>query len=198
MKGRIAILIIFFSVLFSLSGADTIYVNPANIVMVKVINGDTVLCAQIKEIVFYAPRRFKNKFEYRRYQRLIRNIKKAYPYAKLAKKMLDEVNAKMLTMKTEAERKQYMKQVEKDVKNEFEEELKKLTITQGKILIKLIDRETGSTSYELVKELRGTFSAFFWQALARIFGSNLKTEFDAEGTDRLINEIVTMIENGQL
>ena len=81
---------------------------------------------------------------------------------------------------------------------EYEEELKNLTITQGRILIKLIDRETSKTSYEVVKELRGSFQAAFWQAIARIFGSNLKTEFDPEGEDKMLNEIMIMIEKGQI
>lgn len=91
-----------------------------------------------------------------------------------------------------------MKQVEQELLVEFEDDLKQLTITQGRILIKLVDRETGSTSYELVKELRGTFSAFFWQTLARLFGSNLKSVYDPYGEDRLIEEIIFLIDRGQL
>jgi hypothetical protein len=76
--------------------------------------------------------------------------------------------------------------------------LRKLTFTQGRILIKLIDRETGHTTYEIVKELKGSLSAFFWQSVARIFGSNLKMEYDAKGDDRMIEDIVIRIENGML
>jgi hypothetical protein len=88
--------------------------------------------------------------------------------------------------------------VENELMEEFSDELKSLTITQGRLLIKLIDRETGNTSYELLRELRGSFSAFFWQTVARLFGSNLKTTFDAEGEDKLIDQIVVLIENGQI
>ena len=95
-------------------------------------------------------------------------------------------------------RKEFINEAEKELRNQFEDELKGLTITQGRILIKLIDRETGETSYELVKELKGSFSAVLWQTVARIFGSNLKSEFDPEGEDKLINEIVMLIEAGQL
>lgn len=161
-------------------------------------DGDTILLSSINEVYIYPVRKFSSRRDLRRYRRLIRNIKKAYPYAKLAKLKLDEIEANLKNLKTDVEKKAYVKQVEKELRYEFEDELKKLTITQGRILIKLIDRETGETSYELVKELRGSFSAFFWQALARLFGSNLKTEFDALGEDRLMNEIVLMIENGQL
>jgi hypothetical protein len=163
-----------------------------------IVDGDTLLLSTIDEVYIFPLRKFKSERDLRRYRRLIRNVKKAYPYAKLAKKKLDEIEANFLKLKTEKARKDYVKQVEKEIRDEYEEELKKLTITQGRILIKLIDRETGETSYELLKELRGSFSAFFWQALARLFGSNLKSEFDAQGEDRLINEIVILIENGQL
>ena len=163
-----------------------------------VIDGDTLLLSSIDEVYIFSPRKFKSRKDFRRYRRLIRNVKKAYPYAKLAKKKLNEVEANLVKLETEKARKAYIKQVEKEIRYEYEDELKKLTITQGRILIKLIDRETGETSYQLVKELRGSFSAFFWQAIARIFGSNLKTEFDAQGEDKLINEIVVLIENGQL
>ena len=81
---------------------------------------------------------------------------------------------------------------------EFEEELRSLTITQGRLLIKLIDRETGHTSFELVRELRGSFPAFFWQTIARLFGSNLKTKFDPAGEDELIDQIILLIESGQI
>ncbi len=163
-----------------------------------IVNGDTLLLSSIDEVYIFPMRKFKSERDLRRYRRLIRNVKKAYPYAKLAKKKLDEIEANLLKLKTEKARKEYIKQVEKEIIDEYEDELKKLTITQGRILIKLIDRETGETSYQLVKELRGSFSAFFWQALARLFGSNLKSEFDAQGEDKLINEIVILIENGQL
>ena len=163
-----------------------------------VIDGDTLLLSSIEEVYIFSPRKFKSRRDLRRYRRLIRNVKKAYPYAKLAKKKLIEIETNLAKLETEKARKQYVKQAEREIRYEYEDELKKLTITQGRILIKLIDRETGDTSYELVKQLRGSFSAFFWQALARLFGSNLKTEFDAQGEDKLINEIVVLIEHGQL
>jgi hypothetical protein len=163
-----------------------------------IIDGDTLLLSSIDEVYIFPLRKFKSKRDLRRYRRLIRNVKKAYPYAKLAKAKLDEIESNLVRLKTEKARKDYVKQVEKEIRYEYEDELKKLTITQGRILIKLIDRETGDTSYELLKELRGSFSAFFWQAIARLFGSNLKSEFDAQGEDKLINEIVILIENGQL
>lgn len=178
---------------------DTLRYQRGNTVVYGIVSeGDTMLLSSIDEVYIFPRRKFTSKRDMRRYQRLIRNVKKAYPYAKLAKNMYEEMNTHFLTLKTEKEKKEYIKEVEKEIKDKFEDDLKNLTITQGRILIKLIDREIGETSYDLVKELRGSFSAFFWQTLARLFGSNLKSEFDAEGEDKLINEIVIMIEHGAL
>ena len=91
-----------------------------------------------------------------------------------------------------------MKTAEKEIKEEYGEELKDLTFSQGKILIKLLDRETGNTSFELVQDLRGKFTAFWYQAFARIWGYNLKVKYDPEGEDKEIEDIVVMIENGSI
>ena len=198
MRRTLTILIIVVSNFCFIYSADSVSVHNNHLLHYKIVNNDTVLYSDIREVKIYSMPKFKNNFEYWKYKRLVKNVKKAYPYALLANRKLNEVNNIMLTMRTEKEQKDYMKQVEKEIRDEFEDELKGLTITQGRILIKLIDRETGSTSYDLVKELRGNFSAIFWQTLARIFGSNLKTEFDAEGDDKLIDQIVVLIENGQL
>lgn len=112
--------------------------------------------------------------------------------------MLQDFDDTLRTIESKVKRKKYIKKVEKQLMAEFEGELKKLTIKQGIILIKLIDRETGNTSYDLVKELRGSFSAFLWQSLARLFGSNLKLQYDPNGRDAMIEEIVQLIENGQI
>ena len=163
-----------------------------------IIDGDTIWVAELDEVYIFPTKKFKNRWEYWRYTRLIYNIKQAYPWAKLAGEKLAKMEAEMLKLKTEKEQKEYIKSIEKELLDEYTDDLKKLTITQGRILIKLVDRETGDTSYELVRELRGQFSAIFWQALARLFGSNLKSEYDPGEEDRLIEEIVLLIEARQL
>jgi len=163
-----------------------------------VIDGDTLWVADLDEVYIFPTKKFKNRRERRRYTRLIYNVKKAYPWAKMAGDKLTEVEIHMMSLETEKEQKDYMKVVEKELLKDYKDDLKKLTVTQGRILIKLVDRETGDTSYELVRDLRGKISAVFWQALARLFGSNLKSEYEPEGEDRLIEEIVVLIENGQL
>jgi len=98
----------------------------------------------------------------------------------------------------EKERKNYIKDVEKDVFGEYEDDMKDMTLTQGKLLIKLIDRETYNTSYELIRQYRGAISAAFWQGIARIFGTNLKAEYDPFGDDILIELIIQDIQSGLL
>lgn len=198
MKRLFYICILFLSP-FVLKGQDTISVSGNGQVLYGlIIDGDTILVSSIKEVYVLPVRKFESRREMRKYQRLVHNVKVVLPYAKLAKKKYDEVVLAMEGMDTERQKKEYMKQVEEELKVEFEDDLKKLTITQGRILLKLLDREIGETSYDLLKEFRGTFSAFFWQTLARIFGHNLKSEFDPNGEDKLLNEIVMLIENGQL
>lgn len=164
----------------------------------RVIEGDTILISNIQEATVYSNKRVASNRELRQYQRLIYNVKKVYPYARLAGEIFMEVENNLATIENEKEKKEYIKQVEKDIKDRFEGELTKLTITQGRILIKLIDRETMHTSYDLVKELRGSFQAFFWQAVARLFGSNLKSTFEPYGEDQIIEEIILMIDYGMI
>lgn len=182
----------------SWSQTDTFNLQEGKVVRVVLENEDTLFISDIQEVFIYPEPVFKRQRDFRRYQRLVYNLKVVYPYAKLAGVKIEEMNAHFITLRTEKKKKNYIKQVEKELFAEFEDDLKSLTITQGRLLIKLIDRETGNTSYDLVKELKGAFSAFFWQAIARLFGSNLKTNFDKEGEDYLIEQILVLIENGQL
>jgi hypothetical protein len=161
-------------------------------------DGDTIFYSVMEELFIFPEFKPTTNAEKRKYTRLIQNVKKAYPYAKMASDEYVLVSEHLMTIETDKERRQYINEVEKKILGQYEEELKKLTITQGRILLKLIDREIGATSYDVLKDLKGTFTAVFWQTLARIFGNNLKSEFDPEGEDKLLNEIVIQIENGQL
>lgn len=179
------------SVLQSQTTADTsFYLRQV------ILEDDTIPAITLSPVPVFGPKKFKNKRQARKYGRLKRYVVKVYPYAEVAGEMLRYFDDTLKTIKTEAKRKRYLKRVEQELKNEFEGELKKLTIMQGILLIKLIDRETGNTSYDLIKELRGSFSAFIWQSLARLFGSNLKLEYDPDGEDKLVEEIVLQIEYG--
>lgn len=167
-----------------------------HIVPVIVENGDTIPYIRLSETEVFAYKVFKTNREERRNDRLVRNVRIVYPYARLAGEKLVEYEQILLNAESERERRSIMKDLEDELNQEYGDELKKLTFTQGKILIKLIDRQTGETSYDLVKEMRGSFRAFFYQSFARVFGLNLKEQYDSEGDDRNIEIIVRMIELG--
>ena len=136
--------------------------------------------------------------DFRKYERLVFNIKKVYPYAKMVRLKLDEVNAEMMKIDSEKSRREFIKEFEKNIFGEYEDDMRQMTITQGRLLIKLIDRETQNTSYDLIKDYRGKFSAAFWQSIARIFSTNLKEEYDPYGEDALLEIIIFEIESGRL
>jgi hypothetical protein len=161
-------------------------------------NGVTLPEVEIKEVTVYAHPRFPRKSDFRKYERLISNLKKVYPYAIIVRKRLSKVDAEMQNIDNEADRKEYLKKVEKEVFAEYEGDIRDMTITQGRLLIKLIDRETQNTSYTLIKDYRGKIAAAFWQGIARIFGTNLKEEYDPYGEDALIESIILEIDSGNL
>lgn len=161
-------------------------------------DGEILPEIDIKEVtVVGRPETIKRSW-YRKYDRLVYNLKIVYPYAVLVRGKLGDVNEKLEGLPTDRERKQYMKEVEKEVFGEYEDDMRNMTITQGRLLIKLIDRETQNTSYELIQQYRGSLSAIFWQAIARIFGTNLKENYDPYGNDILIELIILEIEAGLL
>jgi len=161
-------------------------------------DGVTMPEVEIKEVTVVARPRTARRNEYRKYERLIYNIKRVYPYALMVRIKLNQVNEDMKNITDEKKRKNYIKDVEKDVFAEYEDDIQEMTITQGRLLIKLIDRETQNTSYALIRDYRGKFTAAFWQGIARIFGTNLKEEYDPYGEDALIELIIIDIDAGRL
>jgi hypothetical protein len=161
-------------------------------------DGITMPEVEIKEVTVFARPKGSGNRELRKYERLVYNIKKVYPYALMVRVKLLRINNELQKISGERDRKKYVKDVEKEIFAEYEDDIRDMTISQGKLLIKLIDRETKNTSYDLIREYRGKFSAAFWQGIARIFGTNLKDEYDAAGDDALIEEIINEIDAGRL
>ncbi len=155
-------------------------------------NGDTIPVVFMNPISVISKRTFKNKRDEERFNRLYYNVIRVYPLAKVAGRELRLLEARLDSL-PERKHKAESKRVEEELKKRYKAELLKLTVSQGKILIKLIDRETSRTSYELIKDFRGGFSAFMWQSLAGLFGTNLKTGYDAQ-EDRDIEVIMNMLE----
>lgn len=190
-------LLIVVIILSGLHGLKAQNIDPI-IVNAQIIDGDTIAIVGLAEVEIYSltiptSRRGKKKLT-----RLVKNIKKVYPWARLAGIQLRKYDEMLVAAKNERERRKIMKTAEKEINEKYSGDLKKLTFSQGKILIKLVDRETGNCSFNLVQELRGNFTAFFYQAFARIWGYNLKIKYDPEGEDKQIETIVRMIERGQI
>ena len=190
-SGIVFLLLISFINTVSSQNRDT-----ANLMMGVIEDGDTVIHVNLKEIWVMPPKKFPNRREERRYYSYVDKVKKVYPYAQIAGEKLREYEPLYLSLETDRERRILMKSIEEQLLNEYKDDMKKLTISEGHILIKLIDRETRRTSYSLIKDFRGGFSAFFWQSIARLFGSDLKVEYDPDREDRILEEIVMLIEVG--
>lgn len=155
------------------------------------VDGERMIGVTLKPIAVYP-----KPIDTRRYARLIHNIKVAYPIAQQARMLLDQTERALLEIPSKKEQQAFIKKMEQDLKEEYTPILKRMTFSQGRILLKLIDRQTSHTSYDLVKELRGSFSAVFWQGVARIFGANLKMEYDADGEDQEIERLIRLYELG--
>ncbi len=173
-------------------------IDTTSISMGYVKNGDTIVFKNIKEVVVFPQRQFKNKRQYRRYSRYVLKVKKVYPVAVEARELLAKYEPVYYTLESQKERRKMMKQLERELLAKHKDELKKWSISDGRILLKLITRETDRTPYTLIQNFRGDMSAVFWQGLARLFKNNLKSDYDPEEEDKVLEEIVTLIELGYL
>lgn len=190
--------ILLFLMLFPLVGISQILIHPDSVEILGsvVVDGDTIPNKQVKEVRVFPKIEFKNNRHRRRYTRLMRNVKKAHPFSVIVRNEFAKMNDSLHYIVGERERKKFIKDYEKEMFRRYEDDLRKLTFSQGRILLKLVYRELGNTSYHYVKEYRGDFSAVFWQGIARLFGANLKSTYDPAGEDAEIELIVQMIEAG--
>lgn len=164
-----------------------------------VIEGrDTMWCYLMPEVVVYPPLEFKSKREVRTFNRLVYNVKRVLPLAQKVNSMIQETYEVLEAMPDKKSREAHMKAVEKSIKEQYTPEMKKLTYSQGKLLIKLVDRECNQNSYEIVKAFFGPTKAAFYQVFAWTFRASLKKEYDPEEDDRLIERVVQQVETGQL
>lgn len=159
----------------------------------SVEHGDSIATVHILPVYV-----FDRPADLRRYRRLVDAVKKVYPIAKIARAKMADMEKVLCSLPTKKEQKAYIKRVYNEIKAEYTPVLKRMTRTQGKVLLKLIDRETEYTAYEVLREFRGGFIAGFWQGVSKIFGQNLKAEYDREGEDRIIEQIVLYYEAGLL
>ena len=205
---RLQFCLFFITAFLSLSGfaqndeaAASYYLSKTDkgyVVHALVENGDTLPYIWLPWVSVETQMPFATRKMYTQWTRIRYNVKKVYPYAILAAAKLKEFDLILAKMPDEKTRAAYLRVCDKELRAQFMDELKDLSVNQGKILMKLIDRETGKTTYTIVKELRGGFQAFMWQSLTVLFGNTMKQEYHPEGEDRLIEIAIKQVEAGDL
>jgi len=188
---------LFILILFTIS--EILYAqkqDSAKLVMGIIEGNDTIITVKVKEIWIYPERKFSSKRQQRYYSRYVAKVKKVYPLALEAKILLQKYEPQYYALESQRDRRKLMKNLEKELLDQHKEELKKWSISDGKMLLKLINRETDRTAYSLIQDFRGDVSAMFWQGIARLFKNNLKDEYKPDDEDKLLEEIVRKIESG--
>lgn len=171
---------------------------PEGYLPAYVEHGDTIAIVAMQEVIVFSPPVFKNEKQEQQYNKLVRDIKKTLPYAKLIYKTLIETYEYIETLPDDKARDKHLKRMEGDLFNEYKPVLRKMTLSQGKLLIRLIDRECNQSSYELVKAFLGPFRAGWWNLFAGIFGASLKSEWEPTGKDATAEQIIELVEKGIL
>ena len=200
MKRRLPFLLLALAAAAAETGAQT--GEPVIVPTVKVsktlVDGDSIQYMEMSNVYVYPEPTFKNKRQQQAYTRLVKNVKRVLPLAKEVRQMLIETAEYIETLPTKKERDEHLKRVEASIVKQYKPQMKKLTFSQGKLLIKLVDRECHSTAYEAMQAFIGPVRSGMWQAFAWMFGASLKKGYDAEGVDRLTERVVLMVEAGQL
>jgi len=183
--------------LFSQSDSFDLTASPATgfICRAEIVEGDTVPVVDLYTVDVSTNFIFKTRRQFELWTVTKHNVKKVYPYAILASAKLKEYDRVLEKIQDEKTRKIYLKSCEIDLRKEFEDELKELSVNQGKVLMKLIDRESGKTTYDIVEQMRGSFQAVMWNALAILFGNNMKVQYDPL-EDLMIERAIKLVESG--
>lgn len=172
---------------------------PARLTVSRTVyEGDSITRVDFYPLRVYPPLTFKSRRSERAYYKLVRDVKRTLPLARMINQILIETYEYMQTLPEGKAREEHIKRVEKGLKEQYTPMMKKLTFSQGKLLIKLVDRECNQTSYELVKAFVGPFRAGFYQTFASMFGASLKKEYDPDADDALTECVILMVESGQL
>lgn len=176
--------------------------SPAFVPMVKVgkalVDNDSIQYVELNTLYVYPKLTFKNERQRQAYNRLVANIKKVLPIAKEVNSIIVETYEYLQTLPDKKSKDEHMKRVEKGIRKEYTPRMKKLTYSQGKLLIKLVYRECNSSSYQLIQAFLGPIRAGFYQAFASLFGASLTKKYDPEGVDKYTERIVRQVEAGQI
>jgi hypothetical protein len=193
MKLTLILILLYFYTAFDLQAQKPVYSHRDSIV---VENGDTIPHFNLSTVYVFPVKKFRGWSEEQQYWRMVMRVKKVLPYAKEAAVLLKKYEMEVPSEARAKDRREYVRKAEKELMNKYEGTFKKMTVSEGRVLIKLIDRETQQVSYDIIQDLKGNLSAAFWQGIARIFGNNLKSEYDPQGEDWQIEQIVRRIELG--
>lgn len=166
------------------------------LVPVRTEFGETLPTINLGSISLYRDLKYATPRERRAYTRLVRDVKKTLPYAKMVNETMQETYEYLLTLPDDRAREAHLKRMEKELYEQYKPEMQKLTLRQGKLLLKLISRETSSSSYELIDSFLGSFAAGFWNVFAKFFGASLKVDYDPDGEDAMIERVCTEVEYG--
>ncbi len=192
---RTGLIVCFLCVAFAWASAA-----PARLdsLMLRVENGDTVYLAYLHDVYVYPPLKFKNKRQERFYWRTVRDVKKTLPYAKMISKDMEFADEELAKIQDPKERKRWWKKYEKYLFLKYEKDFRGMYASQGQMLMKLMDRESDRTSYELIRQYRGKASANWWQFVAKLFKNDLKEGYDAQDKDKIVERVINLVEAGQL
>lgn len=167
-------------------------------VALQIVNGDTIYLAFIREVYVFPKLVFKSKQQERFYWKTVRDVKKTLPYAKMITKDMAYADVELAKLTTDKERRQWWRKFERQLFKKYEKDFRGMYASQGRMLMKLMDRESNKTSYELIKQYRGKAAADFWQFVAKLFKNDLKEGYDGNDKDKIIERVITLVEAGQL
>ncbi|MBQ2189262.1 MAG: DUF4294 domain-containing protein [Paludibacteraceae bacterium] len=166
--------------------------------MIRIEDGDTLYMAWLHEVWVYPPLRFKNKRQEKFYWKTVRDVKKCLPYAKMITADMAYADAELAKLPDDKSRRKWWKAYERTLFKKYEKDFRGMYASQGMMLMKLMDRETDRTSYELIKQYKGKAAANWWQFIAKLFKNDLKEEYDAADKDKIIERVINLVEAGQL
>lgn len=165
---------------------------------IQVQGGDTLLLVRLHDVHVFPQLVFKNKKQEKFYWRTVRDVKKTLPYAKMIVRDMEYADAQLALIQDKKERRKWWRKFEKQLFRKYEKDFRNMTASQGMMLMKLMDRETDRTGYELIKHYRSKASADFWQFVAKLFRNDLKEGYDGADKDRIVERVITLVEAGQL
>ena len=186
----ILVILVFTNLVYSQSVVDS--------VMLQINQNDTFYLARMQDVWVYPKMVFKNKKQERFYWKTVRDVKKTLPFAKELTKEMQVADHQLALLPDEKARRKWWKQHEKYLFQKYESDFRRMTASQGQMLMKLMDRESDRTSYDIIKHYRGKASANFWQFVAKLFKNDLKEEYDADDKDRIVERVINLVEAGML